>query len=36
VASLNGERPVVIENYQCVAKSYPDFFRDIHSVQVIS
>lgn len=35
VASLNGERPVVIENYQCVAKSYPDFFRDIHSVQVI-
>jgi 3-phosphoshikimate 1-carboxyvinyltransferase len=36
VASLNGERPVVIENYQCVAKSYPEFFRDIHSVQVIS
>ena len=36
IASLNGERPVVIENYQCVAKSYPDFFRDIHSVQVIS
>jgi 3-phosphoshikimate 1-carboxyvinyltransferase len=36
VAALNGERPVVIENYQCVAKSYPDFFRDIHSVQVIS
>jgi 3-phosphoshikimate 1-carboxyvinyltransferase len=35
-AALNGERPVVIENYQCVAKSYPDFFRDIHSVQVIS
>jgi 3-phosphoshikimate 1-carboxyvinyltransferase len=35
VASLNGERPVVIENYQCVAKSYPDFFRDIHSVQVV-
>jgi 3-phosphoshikimate 1-carboxyvinyltransferase len=36
VASLNGERPAVIENYQCVAKSYPNFFRDIHSVQVIS
>ncbi len=36
VAALNGERPVVIENYQCVAKSYPDFFRDIHSVQVKS
>jgi len=36
IASLNGERPVVIENYQCVAKSYPDFFRDIHLVQVIS
>jgi 3-phosphoshikimate 1-carboxyvinyltransferase len=36
VAALNGERPVVIENYQCVAKSYPDFFRDIHSVQVMS
>jgi 3-phosphoshikimate 1-carboxyvinyltransferase len=34
VASLNGERPVVIENYQCVGKSYPDFFRDIHAVQV--
>ncbi len=36
IAALNGERPVVIENYQCVAKSYPDFFRDIHSVQVTS
>ncbi len=36
VAALNGEQPVVIDNYQCVAKSYPDFFRDIHSVQVIS
>jgi len=35
VAALNGERPVVIDNYQCVAKSYPDFFRDIRSVQVI-
>jgi 3-phosphoshikimate 1-carboxyvinyltransferase len=36
VAALNGERPVVIENYQCVAKSYPDFFRDIRSIQVMS
>jgi 3-phosphoshikimate 1-carboxyvinyltransferase len=36
IAALNGERPVVIDNYQCVAKSYPDFFRDIRSVQVMS
>ena len=35
VAALNGKGPVVIENHDCVAKSYPDFFRDIHSVQVM-
>lgn len=34
IAALNGQRPVVIENYRCVGKSYPDFFRDIQSVQV--
>lgn len=36
IAALNGERPVMIDNYQCVAKSYPDFFRDVRSVQVMS
>lgn len=36
IAALNGRGPVVIENYRCVGKSYPDFFRDIQSVQVKS
>ncbi len=34
VAGLNAVSPVVIENPECVAKSYPEFFADLGSISV--
>ena len=33
VAGLNAEKPVVIHGVECVAKSYPDFFKDIEMLR---
>lgn len=34
VAALRAEGPVLLDNAACVAKSYPDFFRDLDRVAV--
>ncbi len=34
VAALRAEGPVTIEGCECVAKSYPDFFRDFQNIRI--
>ena len=34
VAALGGKGEVIIENAECVSKSYPEFFDDLNSVKV--